>query len=45
MSLANPNNQRLEEPSDWIGDDFDLVAFSVDLVNRSRASKRPATKD
>ena len=48
MSSPTPNHQRHEELSDWIGEHFDLVAFSVDLVNRSLASKRrrsTATKD
>jgi hypothetical protein len=32
--LSDPNHERHEEMRDWIGDDFDPQAFSVDKVNR-----------
>ena len=36
-ALADPNHERHEEMLDWIGDDFDPQAFSVDNVNRMLA--------
>jgi hypothetical protein len=39
-ALADPNHERHEELSDWIGDDFDPQAFSLDAVNRRLAPKR-----
>jgi Plasmid pRiA4b ORF-3-like protein len=39
-ALVDPGHERREEISDWIGDDFDPQAFSVDLVNRKLAPKR-----
>jgi hypothetical protein len=39
-ALSDPNHERHEELSDWIGDDFDPLSFSVDLVNRRLAPKR-----
>jgi hypothetical protein len=33
-ALNDPNHERHEEMRDWIGDDFDPPAFSVDEVNR-----------
>jgi hypothetical protein len=39
-ALADPSHERHEELSDWIGDDFDPQAFSVDLVNQKLAPKR-----
>ena len=33
-ALSDPNHERHEEMLDWIGDDFDPRAFSVDKVNR-----------
>jgi hypothetical protein len=33
-ALNDPNHERHEEMLDWIGDDFDPDAFSVDTVNR-----------
>ena len=39
-ALSDPNLERHQELSDWIGDDFDPLSFSVDLVNRRLAPKR-----
>lgn len=39
-ALDDPDHERHEELSDWIGDDFDPQAFSVDSVNRKLAPKR-----
>jgi len=39
-ALADPNHERHEELRDWIGDDFDPNAFSVELVNQKLAPKR-----
>jgi hypothetical protein len=36
-ALADPNHERYEEMLDWIGDDFDPQAFSVDKVNKMLA--------
>ena len=36
-ALANPNHERHEEMLDWIGDDFDPQAFSVEKVNKMLA--------
>ncbi len=36
-ALNDPNHERHEEMLDWIGDDFDPQAFSVDKVNRMLA--------
>jgi pRiA4b ORF-3-like protein len=36
-ALADPNHERHEEMLDWIGDDFDPQAFSVDKVNKMLA--------
>lgn len=36
-ALNDPNHERHEEMLDWIGDDFDPQAFSVDNVNRMLA--------
>ena len=36
-ALHDPNHERHEEMLDWIGDDFDPQAFSVDKVNRMLA--------
>jgi hypothetical protein len=33
-AMSDPNHERHEEMRDWIGDDFDPQAFSVDKVNR-----------
>jgi Plasmid pRiA4b ORF-3-like protein len=33
-ALNNPNHEQHEEMHDWVGDDFDPQAFSVDQVNR-----------
>jgi hypothetical protein len=35
--LNDPNHKRHQEMLDWIGDDFDPQAFSVDQVNRMLA--------
>jgi hypothetical protein len=39
-ALHDPNHERHEEMLDWIGDDFDPQAFSVDNVNRMLAPMR-----
>lgn len=39
-ALDDPNHERHEELSDWIGDDFDPQAFSVDSVNQRFGPKR-----
>jgi hypothetical protein len=39
-ALDDPNHERHEELSDWIGDDFDPQTFSVDSVNQRLAPKR-----
>jgi len=39
-ALSDPNHERQEELSDWIGEDFDPQAFSLDLVNRKLEPKR-----
>ena len=39
-ALADPNHERHEEMLDWVGDDFDPQAFSVDNVNRMLAPMR-----
>lgn len=36
-ALNDPNHERHEEMLDWIGDDFDPQAFSVDKVNQMLA--------
>ncbi|MFZ1997993.1 MAG: plasmid pRiA4b ORF-3 family protein [Candidatus Sulfotelmatobacter sp.] len=46
-AITDPNHERHEEMSEWIGDDFDPQAFSVDNVNRilspvRRHGKAPA---
>jgi len=33
-AIGDPNHGRHEEMRDWVGDDFDPVAFSLDNVNR-----------
>jgi hypothetical protein len=43
-ALADPSHERHEELRDWIGDDFDPQAFSVDLVNQKLAPKPRAAK-
>jgi len=43
-ALDDPNHERHEELSDWIGEDFDPQAFSADLVNRGLAPKRRRAK-
>jgi hypothetical protein len=39
-ALDDPNHERHEELRDWIGEDFDPQAFSLDSVNRKLAPKR-----
>jgi hypothetical protein len=39
-AIADPKHERHEEISEWIGDDFDPQAFSVDNVNRMLSPKR-----
>ena len=38
-ALADPRHERHEELRDWIGDDFDPQAFSVEEVNRKLAPR------
>ena len=42
--ITDPNHERHEEMSEWIGDDFDPQAFSVDNVNRMLSSMRRHSK-
>ena len=37
-AISNPNHDQHKELRDWVGDDFDPKAFSVDDVNRKLAS-------
>jgi putative DNA-invertase from lambdoid prophage Rac len=39
-ALADPNHEQHQEMHDWIGGDFDPLAFSVDEVNRKLTPKR-----
>jgi len=39
-ALSDPNHERHQEMLDWIGDDFDPQAFSVDNVNQMLAPLR-----
>lgn len=39
-ALADPNHEQHQEMRDWVGDDFDPQAFSVDEVNRKLAPRR-----
>jgi Plasmid pRiA4b ORF-3-like protein len=34
-ALGDPNHERHEEMVEWVGDDFDPQAFSIDHVNRT----------
>ena len=43
-ALNDPNHERHEEFLDWIGDDFDPQAFSVDKVNRALTPMRRSGK-
>ena len=43
-ALNDPNHERHEEMLDWIGDDFDPQAFSVEKVNRVLTSMRRRAK-
>jgi hypothetical protein len=43
-ALADPNHGRHEELREWIGDDFDPKAFSVENVNRMLSPKRSHRK-
>jgi hypothetical protein len=36
-SIGNPEHEQYEEMTDWLGDDFDPEAFSVDEINRRLA--------
>ena len=38
--LRNPDDERYEEMREWVGEDFDPQAFSVDAVNRQLRSGR-----
>lgn len=39
-AINNPSDESLKEMRDWVGDDFDPEAFSIDEVNR-RLSPKP----
>jgi hypothetical protein len=39
-ALAHPNHEQHQEMREWIGEDFDPQAFSVEEVNRKLAPKR-----
>jgi len=43
-ALADPNHEQHEELCDWIGDEFDPQAFSVDTVNQKLAPRRRTAK-
>ena len=43
-ALADPNHDRHEELREWIGDDFDPQAFSVENVNRMLSPARRRSK-
>jgi hypothetical protein len=38
--LRNPDDERYEEMREWVGEDFDSQAFSVDAVNRQLRAGR-----
>ena len=40
MPSPTPTMNKHEELSDWIGGDFDPLAFSIDSVNRQLAPRR-----
>lgn len=39
-AISDPNHDRYEELRDWLGDDFDPEAFSIDRVNRMIMPRR-----
>ncbi len=43
-ALADPEHERHEEICEWIGEDFDPEAFSVDAVNKGLVPKRRRPK-
>jgi hypothetical protein len=43
-ALADPEHERHEETSEWISEDFDPLAFSVENVNRMLSPKRRTGK-
>jgi len=43
-ALADPEHERHEEISEWISEDFDPLAFSVENVNRMLSPKRRTGK-
>jgi hypothetical protein len=43
-ALADPERERHEEISEWISEDFDPLAFSVENVNRMLSPKRRTGK-
>lgn len=43
-ALADPHHEQHEELRDWIGDEFDPQAFSVDPLNQKLAPKRSSVK-
>jgi hypothetical protein len=38
-AIRDPNDERHEEMLDWVGNDFDPQAFSIDEVNRLLSPK------
>lgn len=42
--LANPKHKEHDEMRDWIGEDFDPEAFSVDKINKLLSRRRPRKK-
>ena len=43
-ALADPGHEQHEELREWVGEDYDPQAFSVDLVNQKLASTRRLAK-
>jgi len=43
-ALADPEREQHEEISEWISEDFDPLAFSVENVNRMLSPKRRTGK-
>lgn len=39
QAIRDPNDERHEEMLDWVGDDFDPHAFSIDEINRLLSPK------
>jgi hypothetical protein len=43
-AITDPKHERHEELRDWLGEDFDPLAFSVDGVNKILLPKRRHSK-